>query len=87
MTGKGYTNAVIKLDIQGLICPEAHMFAQEDFYQAKHDLVIEIMTHISLKSGLKYWGYQAHSESKSEMKQLDFMNMFIPMYRFDLTYK
>ena len=38
---------------QGVLHPDAHMFAQEDFYQAETDVVVSIMTQFSLKAGLK----------------------------------
>jgi hypothetical protein len=32
------------------------MFVQEDFYQANPDVMALVMTQLSLKSGLKWWG-------------------------------
>ena len=46
---------MMQLDTQGLLHPDAHMFAQEDFYQDKPDVVIAIITRISIKIGLKEW--------------------------------
>jgi len=42
-----------------MLNPDAHMFVQEDFYQAKPDVVASIMTQLSLKAGLKEWGEKA----------------------------
>ena len=42
-----------QLDSHGVLHPDAHMFAQEAFYQAEPEVVIEIMTQLSLKAGLK----------------------------------
>ena len=53
MTGKMYEYAMTQLDSQGVLHPDAHMFAQEDFYQAEPEAVIEIMTQLSLKIGFK----------------------------------
>ena len=46
---------MIQIDSQGVIHPDAHMFAQEDFYQDEPELVIVIMTQFPLKAGLKEW--------------------------------
>ena len=53
MTGKMYEYAMTQLDSQGVLHPDAHMFAQEYFYQAEPEAVIEIMTQLSLKIGFK----------------------------------
>jgi hypothetical protein len=54
------------------------MFVQEDFYQAKPDIVAAITTQLSLKAGLKEWGEEAFMAAQSEMKQLHFRNTFKP---------
>ena len=87
MTGKRYEYGMIKLEIQGVINPDTHMFAHEDFYQAKPKVVIAIMNQLSLKSGSKEWGDKAHSATKSKMNQLQLRNTSIPMHRRDLTYE
>jgi hypothetical protein len=53
MTGSKYSYSVTQLETQGALNLEAHMFVQEDFYQAKPDVVADIMTQLSLKAGLK----------------------------------
>ena len=40
MTGKSYYYAMTQIDIQGVIHPGAHMFAQKDFYQSRPEVVI-----------------------------------------------
>ena len=45
----------MKLEIQVVVHMNAHMFAQDEFYQAQPNLVVAIMTQISLKDGLKEW--------------------------------
>ena len=70
-----------------MIHPDEHMFAQEDFHQAKPDVVISIMTQLSVKVGLKEWEDHAHTAVKSKMKQLPFRNNFIPMHHNYLTHK
>ena len=87
MTDNRYAYAMTQLEIQGVLHPDAHMFAQEYLYQTKPKVVIETMTMLSLKDGLKEWGDKAHSSDKSGMKQLHLRNTFITMYRHDLTYK
>ena len=80
MIGKKYDYAMTQLEIQGVLHPDVNMFAHEDFYQTKPNVVIAIMTQLSLKTSLKEWGDNAHSASKSEMKQLHRENTFMPMH-------
>jgi hypothetical protein len=53
MTGSKYSYTVTQLETQGVLNTDAHMFVQEDFYQAKPDVVAAIMTQLSLKASLK----------------------------------
>ena len=53
MTGKKYSYAITQLESQGEIHPDAHIFAQEDLYQAEPKVMISIMTQFSIKYGLK----------------------------------
>jgi hypothetical protein len=46
------------------------MFIQEDFYQSNPDVMVHIMTQLSLKTGLKQWGDKAYMAVMLEMKQL-----------------
>ncbi len=78
MTGTKYSYAVMQLETQGVLNPDAHMFVQEDFYQADPDVVASVMTQLSLKSGLKEWGDKAYEAVSLEMKQLHFRNTFKP---------
>jgi hypothetical protein len=80
MTGSKYSYAVTQLETQGVLNPDAHMFVQEDFYQADPDVVAAIMTQLSLKAGLKEWGDQAFTAARSDMKQLHLQNTFKPKY-------
>ena len=68
-----------------MLNPDAHMFEQQDFYQAEPDVVAAIMTQLSLKSGLKEWGDKAYTAAESEMKQLHFRNTFRPMHWKELS--
>jgi hypothetical protein len=56
MPGSKYSYAVTQLEIQGILNPDAHIFVQQDFYQAEPDAVAAIMTQLSPKAGLKEWG-------------------------------
>ena len=85
MQGSRYSYAVTQLETKGVLNPDAHMFAQEDFYQADPDVVASIMTQLSLKSGLREWGDKAYEAVESEMKQLHFRNTFKPMHWGELT--
>ena len=80
LSGTKYAYAVTQLDKQGVLKPDAHMFVQEDFYQAEPDVVAIIMTQPSLKAGLKVWGDKAHMAAHSEMKQLHMRNTFKPKH-------
>jgi threonyl-tRNA synthetase len=56
MSGSRYSYAVTQLErARKVLNPDAHMFVQEDFYQAEPDVMAAIMTQRSLKSGLKEW--------------------------------
>jgi hypothetical protein len=84
MPGSKYSYAVIKLESQGVLNPNAHMFVQEEFYQAEPDVVAAIIRQLSLKAGLKEWGDKAFTDAHSEMKQLHFRNTFKPKHWQDL---
>ena len=45
--------AMMQLEEQGVLYPDAHMFAQTDFYQSEPNVVAVIMTQLSLKARLK----------------------------------
>ena len=56
MTGNIYAYAMMKIKIQRVLHSDTQMFAQEEFYQAKPDVVEASMTHISLKSVIEEMG-------------------------------
>jgi hypothetical protein len=85
MSGSKYSYAVTQLDSQVVLNPYAHMFVQEDFYQAEPDVVAAIMTQLSLKAGLKEWGDQAFTAARYEMKQLHLRNTFKPKHWRELS--
>jgi hypothetical protein len=66
MAGSKYSYTVTQLESQGVINPDAHMFVQEDLYQAEPTIVAAIMTQLSLKAGLKEWGDKAFTAAHSE---------------------
>jgi hypothetical protein len=68
-----------------VLYPDAHMFVQDDFYQAEHDVVAAIMTQLSLKAGLKEWGMTGFKAAHSEMKQLHLCNTFKPKHWRELS--
>ena len=80
-----YDFAMMQMSNQGVLNYDAHMFAQQDFYQSEPDVVADIMTQLSLKVVLREWGDKAHTAATSEMKQLCFSKTFIPMYWKQLT--
>jgi hypothetical protein len=53
ISGSKYSYAVTQLDSQGVLNLDAHMFVQDDLYQAEPDIVAAIMKKLSLKAGLK----------------------------------
>ena len=65
MSGRKYYYAVTQLEIQGVLNPDSHMFLQEEFYQVEPDVVASIITHLSLKSGMRSWGYKAYTAVQS----------------------
>jgi hypothetical protein len=85
MTGSKYSYAVTQLETQGVLNPDAHMFVQDDFYQAEPKIVAAIMTQLSLKAGLKEWGDQAFTATRFEMKQLHLRNTFKPKHCRELS--
>ena len=68
-----------------MLNPDVHMFVQEDFYQAKPDVMAAIMMQLSLKVGLKEWGEKGYAATHSEMKQLHLWNTFKPKHWSELT--
>jgi hypothetical protein len=85
MTGSKHSYAITQLMTHGVLHPDSHMFIQEDFYQSDPNIVVHIMTQLSLKSGLKQWGNKAYAAVTSEMKQLHFCNTFKPQYWSELS--
>jgi hypothetical protein len=86
MTGSRYGYAVTQLESQGVLHPDVHVFAQQDFYQSEPDVVAMAMTQLSLKAGLKAWGDKARDAVHSEMKQLHLRNTFKPKHLRELTH-
>jgi hypothetical protein len=85
LTGSRYSYAVTQLESEELLNLDAHLFIQEDFYQAEPDVVAAVMTQLSLKSGLKEWGDKVYAAVESKMKQLHFRNTFKPKHWSKLT--
>jgi hypothetical protein len=85
MTGSKYSYAVTQLETQGVLNLDAHMFVQEDFYQAEPDVMAAIMTQLSLKAGLKEWSDQAFTAARSEMKRLHLRNKCKPKHWRELS--
>jgi hypothetical protein len=85
LSGTRYSYALTRLETQGVLNPDAHMFVQQDFYQAAPDVMAAVMTQLSLKNGLRAWGNKARTAVESEMKQLHFRNTFKPLHWRDLT--
>jgi hypothetical protein len=85
MTGSKYSYAVTQLESQGVLNPDAHMFVQDDFYQAEPDVVAAIMKQLSLKAGLKEWGKKGFNAAHSEMKQLHLRKTFKPKHWRELS--
>ena len=86
MTGTRYSYAAAQLECQGVLNPDAHMFMQEDFYQAEPDVVATVMTQLSLKAGIKKWGDKAFKAARNEMKQLHLRDTFSPKHANELTH-
>jgi hypothetical protein len=84
MSGSKYSYAVTHIESK-VLNPDAHIFVQDYFYQAKPDVVVAIMTQLSLNAGLKEWGDEAFKVAQSEMKQLHFRNTFKPNHWRELS--
>ena len=76
----------MQMESQGVLNPDAHMFVQEEFYQAEPDVMASVMKQLSLKSGLRALGDKAYTAVQSEMKQLHFQNTFKPKHWRELTH-
>jgi hypothetical protein len=85
MTGYKYSYAVTQLERQGVLYPDAHMFVQDDFYQAEPDVVAAIMTQLLLKAGLKEWGKTGFNATHSKMNQLHLRKSFKPKHWRELS--
>jgi hypothetical protein len=85
MTGSKYSYAIMQLETHGVLHPDSHMFVQEDFYQSDPDVVVHVITQLSLMSGLKQWGDKAYAAVTSEMKQLHFQKTFKPKHWNELS--
>jgi hypothetical protein len=81
-----YAYAVMQLESQGALHPDAHMFFNQNTHQAEPDVVAMIMTQLSLKAGLRQWGDKAKAAAHSEMKQLHLRDTFKPFHWSELTH-
>jgi hypothetical protein len=72
-------------DAHDVLHPDAHMFAQEDFYQAEPDVVAMIMMQLSLEAGLQHWGDRGYDAAYAEMKQLHMRDTFSPKHWEELS--
>jgi CO dehydrogenase/acetyl-CoA synthase delta subunit len=61
------------------------MFIQEDIYQSDPDVMVHIMTQLSLKWSLKWRGNKAYAVVMSEMKQLHLWNTYKPKHWNELS--
>ena len=86
MSGSKYSYAVTQLESQRELNLDAHIFVQEEFYQAELEVVASVMTKLSLKSGLRAWGDKSYTTVQSEMKQFHFRNTFKPKHWRELTH-
>jgi hypothetical protein len=74
-----YDYAVTQLE-DGVLTPDAHMFAQGGLYQAEPEVVAAIMMQLSMMAGFKEWGDKAYEATQSEMKQLHLRDTFKPKH-------
>jgi hypothetical protein len=68
-----------------VLYPDAHMFEQDNFYQAEPNVVEAIMTQLSLKAGLKEWGKRGFIAAHYKMKQLYLRKIFKPKHWRELS--
>ena len=60
-----YDFEIMQMSDQGVLNPEAHMFAQQDFYQSEPDFVAVLMTQLLIKVRLREWVYKSHTAATS----------------------
>ena len=84
--GTNYTFTVEQLETKGALYPDLHLLFQQSMLDpSEPDVMVAIMTQLSLKVGLKQWGKKGHQAAYSEMKQLHFRDTFVPLHWNDLT--
>jgi hypothetical protein len=77
----GQKYAMAQLPVQH---PDAHMAFFQREGPPEPTVVASVMTQLSLKVGLKQWGWKAKDAAYSEMKQLHFRNKFTPLLWSDI---
>ena len=70
----------------GILHPESHMFFNQGITRHEPDVVGSIITHLSLKAGLKRWGKKGRDEIHSEMNQLHMRDTFLPLHWKNMLY-
>jgi len=60
LKGNKHHCVMMQLEEQGVLYPDAHMFAQTNFHQLEPNVVAVIVTQLSLKARLKRWGETTH---------------------------
>ena len=70
LSGKKYSYAIALMENMGILHPESHMLFDQGITRHDPDVVLSIMTQLSLKAGLKRWGKKGRDEIHSETNQL-----------------
>ena len=70
---------------QELLNTDAHVLSNHAAAQNEPYMNAVIMTHISLKEGIKKWGKKGRCAVNQEMKKIHTRDTFIPLNRKDLT--
>ena len=79
MTESNYAVTVAHLGDHGSLHPYEHMFFNK-IQEEQTDIILEIMTELSLRKGLKEPGTKAYNTVHSDTNQINSRNMFKPMH-------
>ena len=79
MKGSKYTISVAQLEDHGSLHLDAHTFFMK-IQEEQPDIITEIMTQLSINTGLKEWGTKSRNAVHSNIKPLHFRNTFKPRH-------
>ena len=87
ISGNKYSYALTQMENIGILHPKSHMFSKQVIKRHDTDVVGAIMTHLSLKEGLRIWGKKCRDAIHSETKQLHMRETFLPIHCKNMSYE